>query len=74
MKHYAQSHSVKKKEFILLILHITVYYQRKSEQELKEGRNLEAGVGGVHYHGEVLHTSLFLIVLSLIFFYKTQDH
>lgn len=29
--------------FILLIFHISAHCQRKSEQELKQGRNLEAG-------------------------------
>lgn len=42
MKHNDQS-NLGRKGFVLWSFHITVHYQRKSGQEFKEGRNLEAG-------------------------------
>ena len=42
MKHYDQS-NLGRKGFIWLHFHIVVHHSRKSGQELKQGRNLEAG-------------------------------
>ena len=42
MKHYDQS-NVERKRFICFMLCITVHHGRKLGQELKQGRNLEAG-------------------------------
>jgi hypothetical protein len=45
-----------------LHFHIAVHYQRKPGQELKQGRNLEAGADAGH--GEVLLTGLLPLACS----------
>ena len=43
MKHYDQKASWRGKDLSGLPFHITLHPQKKSEQELKQGGNLEAG-------------------------------
>ena len=49
-----------------LYFHITVHYQRKSGQELKQGRNLETGADAEVMEG-VLLTDFLLMACSLCF-------
>ena len=42
--HRDLSHS-RRKALFALCFHITVHHERKSGQEIKQGRNLEAGAG-----------------------------
>lgn len=46
-----------------LDFHIPVHHQRKSRQELKQGRNLEAGADAMRS-----------AACSACFLYRTQDH
>jgi hypothetical protein len=46
-KHHDQEASWGKKNLFSLQFHITVHHQRKSEQELTQGKSLEAGVDAV---------------------------
>ena len=52
-----------------LHFHITVHHQRKSEQELKQGRDLETGADAEAME-ECRPSHALLTVLS----YRTQDH
>ena len=43
MKYYDQKANWERKALFRLHFHITVHQQRKTEQDLKQGRNLKAG-------------------------------
>ena len=52
--------------------HITVHNQRKEGQELKQGRNLEAGADAGHWWGAAYWVALHDLLNPLS--YRTQDH
>ena len=60
------------KDVFCLHFHITVYHQRKSGQELKQGRNLEPGADAAIMEGccSLACSSWLVNLLS----YRTQDH
>ncbi|KRY94820.1 hypothetical protein T4B_1409, partial [Trichinella pseudospiralis] len=47
--------------------HLTVHHQRKSEQELEQGRNLEAGADAEFMKERVLVIGLLLLACSACF-------
>jgi hypothetical protein len=72
MKHHDKEASWGGKGLLSLYFHIAVHHQRKSGQELTQGRNLEAGVDA-----EAMEDAAYWIafpgLLSLIS-YRTQDY
>ena len=69
MKHYDQKASWRGKDLSGLPFHITLHPQKKSEQELKQGGDLEAGADA-----EAVVRGLLHIACSACFLKRNQDH
>jgi hypothetical protein len=71
MKHHDQKASWGEKGLLNLHFHIDVHHQRKSGQELTQGKNVETGVGA-----QAMCVCVWVLLTGLLSLlsYRTQDH